>query len=81
VIFADRIPAEIVKYGYEIWHGDTIICWYDSQPPPNDPTLAETMPHHKHVHPNIKHNRIPAPAMTLRQPGIPRLIEEVEAEL
>lgn len=42
--------------------------WYDSFPHPNDPALASTHPHHKHVHPNIKQNRIPAPDLTFTAP-------------
>jgi len=52
--------------------------WYDSFPHPNDPSLASTHPHHKHVPPNIKRNRIPAPDLTFTAPNLPFLIEEVE---
>lgn len=54
------------------------LYWYDSFPHPNDPNLASTHPHHKHVHPNIKRNRIPAPDLTFTAPNVPFLIEEVE---
>ncbi|MCW5935124.1 MAG: hypothetical protein KIT45_12640 [Fimbriimonadia bacterium] len=54
--------------------------WYDPFPHPNDPTLASTHPHHKHVHPNIKRNRIPAPNLSFTRPNLPFLIEEI-AEL
>jgi hypothetical protein len=37
------------------------------------------LPHHKHVPPNIKHNRIPAPEMSFAKPNLPVLIAEVEA--
>jgi hypothetical protein len=47
----------IRHYGYEVWHGENKLYWYDSQAHPNDPTLASTHPHHKHVPPDIKHNR------------------------
>lgn len=52
--------------------------WYDSFPHPNDPTLASTHPHHKHIHPNIKRNRVPAPDLTFTAPNLPFLIREVE---
>ena len=32
---------------------------YDSFPHPHDPSLAITHLHHKHIHPDIKHHRIP----------------------
>jgi hypothetical protein len=70
--------VEIISYGYELWHNGDKIAWYDSQPHPNDPTLASTDPHHKHVPPNIKRNRIPAPNMSFERPNLPALIEEIE---
>ena len=73
-----RLPAVIDWYGYEAWRGAEKLYWYDSQPHPNDPTLQSTHPHHKHVPPDIKHNRIPAPNMSFLQPNIPALIEEIE---
>ncbi len=75
VIF-DRLPLLIDGYGYEIWREDEKIYWYDSQPHPNDPALQSTHPHHKHIPPDIKHNRIPAPEMKFTQPNIPWLVEE-----
>jgi hypothetical protein len=43
--------------------------------------LASTHPHHKHVPPGIKHNRIPAPNMRFTKPNLPALIEEIERDL
>lgn len=77
VIF-HRLPVVIDWYGYEVWHGNKKLFWYDSQPHPNDPTLQSTHPHHKHIHPNMKHNRVPAPEMSFTQPNLPVLIREVE---
>jgi hypothetical protein len=74
----DTGTVEIEFYGYELWHNAEKITWYDAQPHPNDPTLASTHPHHKHVPPDIKHNRIPAPNMSSNQPNIPALIKEIE---
>lgn len=73
-----QLPAVIDWYGYEVWQENDKLYWYDSQPHPNDPTLASTHPHHKHVPPNIKRNRIPAPTMSFERPNLPALIEEVE---
>jgi hypothetical protein len=36
------------------------------------------MPHHKHIPPDIKHNRIPAPSVSLEHPNLPGLIQEIE---
>ena len=71
-------PGAITHYGYEVWRGDEKLYWYDSQPHPDDPTLASTDPHHKHVSPDIKHHRIPAPELSFTRPNLPVLIEEVE---
>lgn len=66
-------------YGYELWRNVEKFSWYDAQPHPNDPTLESTHPHHKHVPPDIKHNRIPAPNMSFLEPNLPALIGEIEA--
>lgn len=76
-----RLPAVIDEYGYEVWQGDEKLYWYDSQPHPDDTTLQSTHPHHKHVPPDIKHHRIPAPYMQFTQPNIPALIREIETTL
>ena len=74
-----RLPAVIDWYGYEVWRGTEKLYWYDSQPHPDDPSLASSHPHHKHVPPNIKHNRIPAPGLSFDHPNLPYLIQEIEA--
>lgn len=74
-----RRPVVIDWYGYEVWRGDKKLYWYDSQPHPNDPVLQSTDPHHKHIPPDIKHHRIPAPEMSFTQPNLPALIHEIEA--
>jgi hypothetical protein len=56
------------------------LYWYDSFPHPNDPSLASTDPHHKHVPPDIKHHRIPAPDLSFTRPNLPFLIEEIERQ-
>jgi hypothetical protein len=68
----------ITAYGYEAYRGDERLYWYDDFPHPQDPELAVTHPHHKHVPPGMKHNRIPAPGMSFSQPNLPLLIREIE---
>ncbi len=68
----------IISYGYEVYRGEERLYWYDDFPHPDDPLLAETLPHHKHVPPNLKHHRIPAPNMSFMRPNLPALIEEIE---
>jgi hypothetical protein len=71
-------PLRIDRYGYEAYQGAEKRYWYDSQPHPHLPELAVTHPHHKHVPPDIKHNRIPAPGLSFTQPNLPFLIQEIE---
>lgn len=74
----DRLPLTVDWYGYEVWRDDKKLYWYDSQPHPDDPLLQSTHPHHKHVPPDIKHHRIPAPGMSFTQPNLLKLILELE---
>ena len=55
--------------------------WYDSFPHPNDAALVSTLPHHKHVPPDIKHHRLPAPGLSFTRPNLPVLIEEVQRKV
>jgi hypothetical protein len=57
-------------------HKDKLF-WYDSFPHPNDPELASTDPHHKHVPPDIKRHRVPAPELSFTRPNLPFLIQEI----
>ncbi len=73
-----QLPLRVDEYGYEAWRGEEKLYWYDSQPHPNEPGLQSTHPHHKHIPPEIKHHRIPAPEMSFTQPNFPALIREIE---
>lgn len=68
----------ITSYGYEIYKGEERLYWYDDFPHPNDPSLASTHPHHKHIHPDIKHNRVPAPGIGFTHPNLVQILQEVE---
>jgi len=73
-----NVLPKVEEYCRASYSGKEKLYWYDSFPHPNDPSLASTHPHHKHIHPNIKQNRIPAPNLTFTAPNLPFLIEEVE---
>ncbi len=74
-----RRSLDIIQwYGYEVWQNEEKLYWYDPQPHPDDPSLAENHPHHKHIPPNIKQNRILAPQMSFARPNLPVLIKEIE---
>jgi len=74
----DFVAHLILKYSYELIYEGETQWWYDSMPHPNVPELQSTHPHHKHIPPDIKHHRIPAPEMSFTQPNLPFLVEEVE---
>ncbi len=67
----------ITAYGYEIYRGAEKLYWYDDYPHPHILSLASTHPHHKHIPPDIKRNRIPAPGITFTQPNLPYLLQEL----
>ena len=71
----------IQSYSYEVYRGEQKLYWYDTFPHPHVTELASTLPHHKHVPPNIKHNRVPAPGLYFSKPNLPFLIREIEEEL
>ena len=67
----------IQRYSYEVYRGEEKLYWYDSWPHPHIPELASTDPHHKHVPPDIKHNRIPAPHLSFDRPNLPFIVQEI----
>lgn len=77
----DFDAALISAYGYEVYQNEERLYWYDDFPHPNDPTLAVTHPHHKHIPPDIKHHRIPAPGLSFSDPNLPFIITEIEAQV
>lgn len=68
----------IISYGYEVYRGEERLYWYDDFPHPNDPALASTMPHHKHIPPDLRRHRVPAPDMSFERPNLPVLLREIE---
>jgi hypothetical protein len=77
----DAGPVVIEGYSCEVWRGSEQLYWYDSQPHPGNLTLASTDPHHKHVPPDIKDHRIPAPDLSFVSPNLSFLIHEIETAL
>ena len=77
----DFVAHRIVRYFYELRYEGEQLWWYDSMPHPDVQELQSSHPHHKHVPPEIKRNRVPAPEMSFTHPNLPRLIQEVEALL
>jgi len=77
----DFDARRILNYSYEIYRADVKILWYDPFEHPHVPELSSTYPHHKHVLPDIKHNRLVAPGISFEQPNLSRLIEDLELEV
>jgi hypothetical protein len=73
--------AIIQRYSYQVDRQGQRLYWYDSWPHPGDSLLSSTHPHHEHVPPDMKHNRIPAPGLSFDVPSLPVLIEEIKREL
>lgn len=67
----------ITSYGYEVYRDQEKLFWYDDFPHPQDPGLSATFPHHKHVEPNIRRNRVPAPGISFTEPNLPMIIHEI----
>jgi len=77
----DFVANKLFKYGYTVHQAGKKLYYYDSQPHPDHPALASTHPHHKHIHPDIKHHRIPAPGFSFDHSNLEFLIREIEATL
>lgn len=77
----DFIDNTITYHSYEVRQNESLEYWHDPQPHPTDPTLALNHPHHKHVPPDIKHHRVPAPELAFDRPNLPFLFHEIIATL
>jgi hypothetical protein len=66
----DFSEGRIRNYSYEVYRESEKICWYDHWPHPELPSLSATFPHHKHVLPNLRENRIPAVGIGFQAPNL-----------
>jgi hypothetical protein len=73
----DFLAQQIEYYSYTVSRANERLYWYDPQPHPDVSQLQSTHPHHKHVQPDIKHNRVPAPGISFTKPNPPLLIQEI----
>jgi len=69
----------IISYGYDVYKGNERLYWYDDFPHPDDSPLAATFPHHQHVPPNSKHNRLPVEFLSFDCPNLPSIVAEIES--
>ncbi len=76
----DFAAHRIRTYSYEVYRGVEKVCWYDSWEHPEIPALAATFPHHKHVQPNLRDNRVPAPGISFAAPNLDVVLEDVRRD-
>ena len=75
--FAER---RIRTYSYEVYRGDEKVCWYDAWEHPEISALAVTFPHHKHMPPNLRDNRVPALGIRFDAPNLDVVLEDVRRD-
>lgn len=76
----DFATRRIRAYSYEVYRGDEQLCWYDPWEHPEIPALASTFPHHKHIPPNLRDHRVPAPGISFEFPNLDVVLEDVRRD-
>jgi hypothetical protein len=76
----DFAAKRIRTYSYEVYRRNEKICWYDSWEHPEIPTLATTFPHHKHIQPNLRDNRVPASGISFESPNLDVVLEDIRRD-
>jgi hypothetical protein len=76
----DFAAHRIRTYSYEVYRAGEKVCWYDSWEHPEIPALAVTFPHHKHLLPNLRDNRVPAPGITFESPNLDVVLADVRRD-
>jgi hypothetical protein len=76
----DFAARRIRTYSYEIYRAGEKVCWYDPWEHPEIPALAATFPHHKHVPPNMRDRRVPAPGIGFDSPNLDVVLEDVHRD-
>ena len=73
----DFATHRIRTYSYEVYRVGEQVCWYDAWEHPEIPALASTFPHHKHVPPDLRNNRLPAPGIRFDAPNLDVVVTDV----
>jgi hypothetical protein len=76
----DFAARRIRAYSYEVYRDGEKICWYDSWAHPEIPALASTFPHHRHIVPNLRENRVPAPGISFESPNLDVILRDVRRD-
>ncbi len=75
----DFSTGRIRSYSYEVYRGEKI-CWYDAWEHPEIPALASAFPHHRHILPNLRDHRIPAPGISFESPNLDVVLNDVRRD-
>jgi hypothetical protein len=75
----DFAARRIRSYSYEVYRGEKI-CWYDSWEHPEIPALAANFPHHRHLQPNLRDHRVPAPGISFESPNLDVVLNDVRRD-
>ena len=73
----DFAAHTIKTYSYEVYQEEEKVCWYDPWEHPEIPALATTFPHHKHLPPNLREHRVPAPGIHFDSPNLDVVLEDL----
>ncbi|MGD1083975.1 MAG: DUF6516 family protein [Verrucomicrobiota bacterium] len=73
----DFTARRIRSYSYEVYQGGEKICWYDAWEHPEIPELASSFPHHKHILPNLRAHRVPAPKISFDSPNLDVVLRDI----
>lgn len=76
----DFAAHRIRTYSYEVYRGGGKICWYDPWEHPEIPALTATFPHHKHVPPDLRDHRVPAPRISFASPNLDVVLADVHRD-
>ena len=76
----DFAVIRIRAYSYEVYRGGEKVGWYDAWEHPEIPSLSSTFPHHKHMLPNLRDNRVPAPGISFTSANVDVVLEDVRRE-
>ncbi len=76
----DFSEGRIRNYSYELSKDGERLWWCDPFEHPEKPELAASFPHHRHVPPDLRHNRVLAPGIGFDHPNLPQLVEQIVSE-
>jgi hypothetical protein len=76
----DFTAKRIRSYSYEVYRDGAKACWYDAWEHPEIPALSSTLPHHRHVLPNLRDNRVPAPGVSYASPNLDVILNDVRRD-